>query len=28
MVKSMQGILGADLQVPAERIKVEEFTGY
>jgi len=28
MVKSMQDILGANLQIPAERIKVEEFTGY
>lgn len=28
MVKSMQDILGANLQVPSERIKVEEFTGY
>jgi glycine betaine catabolism B len=28
MVKSMQDILGAHLQISAERIKVEEFTGY
>ncbi|HXV88133.1 MAG TPA: hypothetical protein VD710_03460 [Nitrososphaeraceae archaeon] len=28
MVKSMRDILGANLQVPVERIKVEEFTGY
>jgi ferredoxin-NADP reductase/nitrite reductase/ring-hydroxylating ferredoxin subunit len=28
MVKSMRDILGANLQVPADRIKVEEFTGY
>jgi ferredoxin-NADP reductase len=28
MVKAMQDILEVDLQIPAERIKIEEFTGY
>lgn len=28
MVKAMQNILEVDLQIPAERIKIEEFTGY
>ena len=28
MVKAMHNILEVDLQIPAERIKIEEFTGY
>ena len=28
MVKAMQDILEVDLQIPAERLKIEEFTGY
>lgn len=28
MVKAMQEMLDQNLQVPGERIKVEEFTGY
>ena len=28
MLKAMQQILQSDLQIPRERIKVEEFTGY
>ena len=28
MVKAMQDILELDLQIPAERIKIEDFTGY
>jgi len=28
MLKAMQALLEDDLEIPKERIKVEEFTGY
>ncbi|MDW3605459.1 MAG: hypothetical protein QOK67_10495, partial [Nitrososphaeraceae archaeon] len=28
MLKSMQALLQEDLEIPKERIKIEEFTGY